>query len=98
MTNEIPVTYSNLNDYFSELEFFLNSFFDDSYAVKPMIITLTNEAHRIVYQKTGVSYFLRIYVLKPVIDDRRYTIEYQLNDQKLNGKNITPTAFTVVNL
>jgi hypothetical protein len=77
MSAAINVTTENIDDFFSEVELFLNSFFDSSYAIKPARIILENETYRFTYEKQGVKYHLSIDVLSATVDNRVYRFTYE---------------------
>ena len=68
----VVIDNTNTDDYFSEVELFLNSLFDSSFAVRPIRVILENDTYRFTYEKRGIQYFFNIEVLSPTIDTREY--------------------------
>jgi hypothetical protein len=93
---EIIVTPHNINDYFSNVELVLNSYFNDALVVKPMTIVLENDTYRITYTKQGVSYRMTIKVLSPTLDSKRYNLTTNATVEQMGGKPLTPQLFNIL--
>ena len=61
----IKITPKNINDYMSEIELFLNSFYDSTFLPNPSKITLYNDNCKITYEKHHVKYNLTLTILSP---------------------------------
>jgi hypothetical protein len=91
VATKIVIDNSNVDDYFSEVELFLNSLFDNSFTVKPIRVILENDTYRFTYEKRGIQYFLNLEVLSPTVDTR----EYHLITPGNMRKPLVPKSFRV---
>jgi len=91
----IVVSPHNINDHFSAVELFLNSFFNDAFVLNPVTLVLENDTYRITYTKTGVSYHMTITPLSPTIDCKEYHL-INPNEASLGGTPIVPQGFRIL--
>lgn len=92
----VEITSLNINDYFSELEMYLFSFYDVAYTKVPLVLELRNNCYKITYEKIGFSFRMFLEVISPVVDDRCYTITFYDTAFKLK-EPITPVGFSIQN-
>jgi hypothetical protein len=91
----INLTPSIIDNYFSEMELYLNSFFDSSFSIKPVHLILENDTYRITYEKTGVRYTMSIDVLSPTIDNKKYRLRYNNVEASRFRTPLTPVSFSI---
>jgi hypothetical protein len=95
MTVIIAVTCENIDNYFSEMELYLNSYFDSSYSVNPERLILENDTYRITYVKNGTIYSMSIDILSPSIDTKEYTLTYEGEFKDKLRKPMNPMSFKI---
>jgi len=93
----LTVTHLNVDNYFSEVELFLFSFFDRSYSLRPQGLVLENNCLRIVYEKLGSQFTMRLIVKNTQAQKEVYVISFLAEAFKLQ-QPLVPKGFTVGNM
>jgi hypothetical protein len=90
----IVINLTNTDDYFSEIELFLNSFFDYSYATESQGLALENNCYKIVYEKLGAKYKLLLHVTSPSLVNNNYSLSFSHKPFNLHR----PNAIKLINV